>query len=47
MVLQEKRKTLPFGEVWNEYCRRCNKPVDGDRYKEIEAYEKEIPEARA
>ncbi|MBQ5987804.1 MAG: L-rhamnose isomerase, partial [Clostridia bacterium] len=26
MVAQEELKTLPFGEVWNEYCRRCDKP---------------------
>ena len=47
MVLQEELKTLPFGDVWNEYCIRCGKPVDGDWYKEIEAYEKDILEARA
>ena len=47
MVLQEELKTLPFGEVWNEYCRRCNRPADGDWYSEIETYEKEILEARA
>ena len=47
MVLQEELKTLPFGEVWDEYCRRYSKPVDGEWYKEIEAYEKEILGARA
>ena len=43
MVLQ----TLPFGDVWDEYCRRCGKPVDGEWYKEVEAYEKNVLEARA
>ena len=47
MVMQEELKTLPFGEVWNEYCRRCNKPVDGEWFQEIEAYEKAVLEARA
>ena len=47
MVAQEELKTLPFGEVWNEYCRRCARPVDGEWFTEIEAYEKEILEARA
>ena len=47
MVLQEELKTLPFGEVWDEYCRRCGKPVDGEWFTEIEAYEKEVLEARA
>ena len=23
MVVSEEVKTLPFGEVWNEYCRQC------------------------
>ena len=47
MVLQEELKTLPFGEVWDEYCRRCGKPVDGEWFTEIETYEKEVLEARA
>ena len=47
MVAQEELKTLSFGEVWNEYCRRCNKPADGEWYGEIERYEKEALEARA
>ncbi len=47
MVLQEEQKTLPFGEIWDEYCRRCNKPIDGEWFREIEAYEKEVLEARA
>ena len=46
MAMQEELKTLPFGEVWNEYCRRCKKPVDGAWYPKIEAYEKEVLEAR-
>ena len=47
MVLQEELKTLPFGDVWDEYCRRCNKPADGEWFTEIETYEKEVLEARA
>ena len=46
MVLQEELKTLPFGEVWDEYCHRCGKPVDGEWFQEIETYEKEVLEAR-
>ena len=30
MVVSEEVKTLPFGEVWNEYCRQCGKPLDGE-----------------
>lgn len=47
MVLQEELKTLPFGEIFDEYCRRCGKPVDGTWYAEIERYEKTVLEARA
>ena len=46
MVVQEELKTLPFGEVWDEYCRRCGKPADGEWFQEIETYEREVLEAR-
>ncbi|SFK99504.1 L-rhamnose isomerase [Lachnospiraceae bacterium KH1T2] len=42
MVCQEEMKTMPFGDVWNEYCRRCGAPEDGEWYPEIERYEKEV-----
>ena len=41
MVVSEEVKTLPFGEVWNEYCRQCGKPLDGEWYNIVEDYEKE------
>ena len=41
MVMSEEVKTLPFGEVWNEYCRQCGKPLDGEWYNIVEDYEKE------
>ncbi len=41
MVVSEEVKTLPFGEVWNEYCRQCCKPLDGEWYNIVEDYEKE------
>ena len=47
MVLQEELKTLPFGEIWDEYCRRCGKPADGEWFSEIETYEAKVLEARA
>ena len=46
MVVQEELKTLPFGEIWDEYCRACGKPLDGEWYNEIERYEKTVLEAR-
>ena len=42
MVAQEEMKTLPFGEIWDEYCRRCGKPADGEWFPLIEEYEKKV-----
>ncbi len=42
MVIQEELKTLPFGEVWDEYCRRCGKSADGEWFGEIERYERDV-----
>ena len=41
MVLMEECKTLPLGDVWEEYCRRCNVPAEG-WFDEIETYETEV-----
>ena len=47
LVRQEDLKTLPFGEVWAEYCRRCGVPEDGAWLPEVRRYEKTVLEARA
>lgn len=47
MVRQEEIKILPFGEIWEEYCRRCGKPADGEWFPMVKEYESEILEARA
>ena len=46
MVVQEELKTAPIGEVWDEYCRRCNVLLDGEWFAEVEKYEKQALEAR-
>ena len=46
MVMQEEMKTMPFGEVWEEYCRVCGKPVDGEWFPVIEKYEEEVQSKR-
>ena len=46
MVRQEELKTMPFGEIWAEYCRRCHKPEDGQWLKTVQAYEQEVMLAR-
>lgn len=42
MVRQEDLKTMPFGEVWNEYCRRCGVPEDGAWFDKVTEYEKNV-----
>ena len=42
MVRQEETKTLPFGDIWAQYCEECNVPVDGAWFDEIKAYETEV-----
>ena len=42
MVCQEELKTMPFGEVWDEYCRACGKPLDGEWFPMVETYEAEV-----
>ena len=46
MVKMEELKTMPFGEIWDEYCRVCGKPADGEWFSEIEKYEEEIQSKR-
>ena len=46
MVMQEEMKTMPFGEIWEEYCRVCGKPADGEWYPVIEKYEEEVQSMR-
>ena len=42
LVKQEELKTLPFGDVWEEYCRRCGAPLDGEWYATVKQYESDI-----
>ena len=42
MIEQEAVKTLPFGDIWNEYCERAGVPNDYALYAEIEKYENEV-----
>ncbi len=39
MVCQEELKTMPLGEIWDEYCRECGVPADGEWFSVITAYE--------
>ena len=42
MVRSEEMKTMPFGEVWNEYCRVCGVPEDGKWFARVKEYETEV-----
>ncbi len=42
MVRQEELKTLPFGDVWAEYCSACGAPCDGEWFSCVKDYEKKI-----
>ena len=47
LVQQESLKTMPFGEVWAEYCRRCGVTVeDREWLSSVREYEKHVLEAR-
>jgi len=47
MVRQEELKTMPFGEIWDEYCRRCGVPVEGEWFETVKAYERDVLSKRA
>ena len=42
MIRQEEQKTLPFGEIWAEYCRACGAPADGGWFPIVKRYEEEV-----
>ena len=42
MVRQDEMKTMPFGDVWAEYCAQCGVPADGTWFDEIVKYEEEV-----
>lgn len=42
LALQEELKTLPWGEVWDEYLKRQNMVSDSKMFEEVKKYEKEV-----
>lgn len=42
MIRSEELKMLPFGEVWEEYCRVCGVPVQSEWLRDIQSYEKDV-----
>ena len=46
MRFQEKLHEYSKAEIWEEYCRVCGKPVDGEWFPVIEKYEEEVQAKR-
>jgi len=46
LILQEERRTLPLGAVWDYYCYRKGMPSGGELYAGIAAYERDVLSAR-
>ena len=42
LALQEEFKTFPFGDIWDEYCKRCGSPVGMEWIEEVDTYEKDV-----
>ena len=42
MVLNEEIKTLPFGNIWEQYCKSSGVPTDSELFGEVDKYEKEV-----
>ena len=38
---------MPFGDVWDEYCRREGAPLEGELWDKVKSYEDNVLSARA
>jgi len=47
LALLEEAKSLPWGVVWDEFCRRHNVPIGGAWMAEAEAYGKFTAQIRS
>ena len=47
LALLEEIKTLPFGAIWDEYCRRQNVPTGADWLQNIKSYESSVLSKRS
>ncbi|MBQ3226537.1 MAG: L-rhamnose isomerase [Clostridia bacterium] len=41
-VMQDEMRTMPFGDIWDEYCRRCGVKCDREWFDEVKLYENEV-----
>jgi L-rhamnose isomerase len=42
MAMQESFKLYPLGDVWDEFCRRQNVPLDKNWFKNVQIYENTV-----
>jgi L-rhamnose isomerase len=42
MALLEQQSVLPFGAIWDEYCRRTNTPLESELIELVSSYEREV-----
>ena len=42
IIEREELKTMPFGEIWDEYCRCCGVPLDGQWSGQVLRYERDV-----
>jgi len=42
MVMQEEIKTLPFGDIWKQYCEECGVVAEKEWFEEIKKYEADV-----
>ena len=42
MVATEEAKTMPFGDIWEEYCKQCGVIENADWYNVVADYEKNV-----
>ena len=41
-VVQDELRTMPFGDIWDEYCRRCGVKCDREWFGEVKEYESTV-----
>ena len=41
-VVQDEMKTMPFGDIWEEYCRQCGVKADREWFEDVKKYENEV-----
>ncbi len=46
LAMMEQLKSMPWGEVWDEFCRRHETPLERDWLAEVRTYERTVLAAR-